>query len=384
MRVGIFSECYKPTINGVVVSIESFREELEKRGHKFFIFTSSTQDYREKDPSHVFRFPSVKTFTKDYPLAIPSFAPFKTDHILNMGLDLIHSQHMFSMGRLGLRIARKLNIPIVHTYHTLISEYTHYIPLFPGLAESSVTRISRNYCNACDQVITPSPSMKKILRSYGVSAPIESIPTGVNLEDFKNPYHKELLRSKWKIPEHQKILLYLSRVAREKNLDFLFSVVKKLAKKRNDFHLLLVGGGPELDHYQDFVHKADLDSRVTFTGMQEKKEANRFFGAADIFVFPSITETQGIVITEAMAAGTPSVAINKMGPSNIIKNEVNGFLTPLNKKEFSSKIEKLLDDDDLRKKMGKNAKESAEKFSTKHSADKMEDIYEKMLSYYSR
>jgi len=382
LRIGIFTECYHPILNGVVVSIDTFKSELEKRGHKFFIFAPSNSKC-EDNPINVFRYPALP-WPKDYPLAFPYLAPLQQARIQDLRLDIVHTQHMFTMGRLGLRLSRKLNIPIVHTYHTLISEYVHYVPLVPkSLTKAAIIHLTRNYCNNCDQIVTPSPSMQKILRSYGVKKPIEAIPTGVYLENLADPYHKEVLKTKWQIPENKKILLYVSRVAKEKNLDFLFRVIKKLSAKRQDFHLLVVGGGPELEHYQNLVKTQELSSYVTFTGMQEKKKANRFFGAADIFVFPSITETQGIVITEAMAAGIPAVAINKMGPSDIIKDGVDGFLTPLNVETFSARIESLLENSDLRKTFSRNAKENAEKFSAKACADKMEKLYEKTISYHS-
>lgn len=382
MRIGIFSECYRPILNGVVVSIDTFKNELEKMGHKCYIFAPANRLSTE-DILNVYRYPALP-WPKDYPLAFPYLAPLKMNHILNLNLDIIHTQHMFTMGRLGRKMAHRLHIPLVHTYHTLITEYTHYVPIIPQkLTKAVILNLTKSYCNSCDQVVTPSPSMKKILRSYGVNVAIEAIPTGIYLKDFTNPYHKTVLKEKWRIPEEKKILLYLSRIAREKNLDFLFKAIKKLKQKRQDFHLLMVGGGPELKYYQTKVKQWELDSYVTFTDKQEKDKANRFFGAADIFVFPSITETQGIVITEAMASGVPAVAINKMGPSDIIQDGIDGYLTSLNLDDFCAKIEKLLDNDNLREKFSLAAKKNVKKYTASESATLMEKLYEKTLSHYS-
>lgn len=381
MRIGIFTECYLPTKNGVVVSIETFRKELEKQGHEFYIF--APQNHKAHDNNaHIFRYPALP-WPEDYPIAFPFLAPLQNSQIHNLNLDIIHTQHMFAMGRLGLKIGHQMGIPVVHTYHTLISEYTHYVPLIPeSIKQTFVLNLTRSYCNACDQIVTPSPAMQSVLRSDGVETPIEVIPTGVYLDDFSNPYHQEVLKTKWQIGEAKKILLYLSRVAREKNLDFLFEAVKRLAEKRNDFHLIVVGGGPELENYQHKINDLELSAFVTFAGTKEKQEANRFFGAADIFVFPSITETQGIVITEAMAAGIPAVAIDKMGPSDIIQNGVDGFLTPLNLEAFCAKIEMLLDNEKLREKMGTNARKNAANFQAAACALRMEELYEKTISNY--
>ncbi len=384
MRIGIFTACYHPTLNGVVISIDTFREDLEKRGHEVFIFAPRTPGYEDKAPSKVFRYPSIRLPGQEYyPIALPIFAPLQSARIPKLGLDIIHTQHLFTMGNLGLKIGRRYGIPVVHTYHTLIAEYTHYVHIFSGLAKRYIIGSSRKYCNSCNQVITPSSEMKKVLRSYGVTAPIQVIPTGVDLDDFKNPFSKKDLKSQWKIPDDKLILLYVSRIGKEKNLDFLLKAIKDIAKKRSDFHLLMVGGGPELENYRQKVKDWDMDSLITFIDMQPKEKTIRIFGACDIFVFPSVTETQGIVIAEAMAAGIPVVAVDKMGPSEIIQNGVDGFLTPLNISVFSDKIVKLLNNKQLRQQMGRFAQENVEKFSTTNSAIKMEEIYERTIDSYS-
>jgi len=386
VRIGIFSECYHPVLNGVVVSIDTFKSELEKRGHEFFIFTTKCPGYEETSRK-VKRFSCMLPFKPSggkYPISWPRIAWFEARNIKDFNLDIIHSQHLLNLGHLGLKIGEILKIPTVLTYHTLLAEYSHYTPVIGGLTRRYLLYQSRVISNRYDQVVTPSPSMKRVLRDYGVTAPIEAIATGVNLADFQNPFHREVLCAKWRIPENQKILLYVSRIAKEKNLDFLFDAVRLLDRKRSDFHLLMVGGGPELEYYKKMVAFWNLQSRVTFTGMQEKIQANRFFGAADIFVFPSITETQGIVITEAMAAGIPAVAIDKMGPSDIIEDGKDGFLTPLKIVDFTDKIEKLLDDDNLRQQMGKKARESSKKYSVEICADQMEELYEKTIANHHR
>lgn len=383
MRIGIFSECYQPTLNGVVVSTETFKDELVKMGHEVFIFAPRTKGFVDKDPKHVFRYPSTTLFgPNDYPIGFPVLAPYITKKAKSLDLDIIHAQHSLGMiSTSALKIARSLNIPIVHTYHTLLTEYIHW-KIGASLGKKYVKDKSIDFCNKCDQVITPSTPMKEIVESYGVKTPIEVIPTGIDLKEFQNPFSREELHSKWQVPKDKKILLYLSRIASEKNLDFLFESVAKIAKNRNNFHLLLVGGGKELEKFKTEAKKIGIDSITTFTDKQPKEIANRIFPAADIFVFPSITETQGIVIAEAMAAGVPAVAVNKMGPTDIIKDGVDGYLTDLKVDEFAGKIEKLLEDNDLRKKMGQAATKNIEQFSVEACAKKMESLYERLTSYY--
>lgn len=384
MRIGIFSECYHPVLNGVVISIDTFREALEKRGHEFFIFTTAVPDYRETDP-RVKRFPCMIPFAPKggrYPISWPRIASLDAEDISNYNLDLIHSQHLLGLGHFGLKIGKILKIPTILTYHTLLAEYTHYFPLFGPLVRAYLISQSRAISNKYDQVVTPSPSMKKVLRSYGVRRPIEPIPTGVDTSDFKNSISRAEIEKKWHIPQKTKLLLYVSRVAREKNVDFLLEAVRNLAKKRGDFSLLLIGGGPELNEFRRLVKSWGLSQRIVFTDMLPKKETNRYFGAADIFIFSSVTETQGIVVTEAMAAGVPAVAVNKMGPSDIIKDGVDGFLTPLKTDVFADKIERLLDDEDLRAKMGRQAEKNAGQFSIESTARQMEKLYERTRGNY--
>lgn len=391
MRIGIFSECYLPTLNGVVVSINTFKKEMEKLGHEYFIFAPETDGYKDQDRKHIFRYPSITwPGQKNYPLAMPFFTNSITEKIEKLDLDIIHAQHLFTMGKLGLRIARRLQIPIVYTYHTLITEYVHYLPLPAKFGKHILTSMSRNFCNSCDQIITPSPSMSKILKGYGVKTPIESIPTGIDIDTLKNKFPEKFIRAKWDIPENRKILLYLSRVAKEKNLKFLLlafaDLLDRRRKKHNkpDVHLILAGGGPELEYFKKMAQSLHIENYITFTGMLDKEIANRYFGAAYAFVFPSITETQGIVITEAMAAGTPVVAIDKMGPSDLVKNGKDGFLTGLKKTDFNDKIEKLLDSESLRNEMGKNARQNAEFYSAENCAKKMENIYEQTIQQFEK
>lgn len=396
MRIGIFTECYLPTLNGVVVSIETFRQEMEKLGHESFIFTPEAKNYEDLDekhggPAHVFRFPSfIWPWQKNYPITWPPNRREVIHQVKNLNLDIIHTQHLFTMGRLGLAVGQSLDLPVVHTYHTLIVEYTHYVPVFRGLAKKFFINLSRAYCNQCDQIVTPSPSMKKILIGYGITKPIEPIPTGIELEKLQNPFPEHFIRENWQIPPDRKILLYVSRIAKEKNIGFLFQAFRQLVKFRHhqngkiDVHLLMVGGGPELPYYQNLVKQWGLNRYITFTDMIKKETVNRYYGVADIFVFPSITETQGIVVTEAMAAGVPVVAVNQMGPSDLIKNNEDGFLTSLKVEEFAAKINKLLNNDALRREMGQNARENAKQYSSLNCALKMEKLYEKTIEQYKQ
>ena len=202
--------------------------------------------------------------------------------------------------------------------------------------------------------------------------------TGIDPENYKRSDSKEL-RRKYKIADGDKILLYLSRIAKEKNIDFLFLAFKKILNEYPDCHLIMVGGGPEEKWAHDRVKKLNIDKKVSFTGMVPKEEANKIFGMADIFTFPSITETQGIVVAEAMAAGTPPVAVGEMGPTDLIHDDEDGYLTNLTVSDFVDKTLKLLEDDELLAKFAKAGLARVKEFSNETSTTKLISLYEKVL-----
>lgn len=321
MKIGIFSECYTPVMNGVVVSVQTFKRGLEERGHEVFIFAPEHKD--AKAEHHVYRFPAiVDKKGRLYPVLFPSVSVEKAylpEEIIK-DLDIIHAQHMFTAGRLARYAARKYNKPLIYTYHTMIALYTHYAGFMSPLVRLYLKNMSRRFCNSCDQLVTPSTPMKEILvKDYGINAPIEVITTGIEPKNYKHQ-DNNLLKEKYGIDEKATLLLYLSRIAKEKNIDLLFKSLIVILKEFPDCHLILAGGGPEEEWAKQRIKDLGLSGKVTMTGMLPKEEANKLFGMADIFTFPSYTETQGIVITEAMASGTPPVAVNKMGPVDLIRN----------------------------------------------------------------
>lgn len=393
MRIGIFTDCYLPSVNGVVSSIESFRSELEKRGHKVFIFCPDIDGALKQE--NVFRLPSIDEFSpKDFPLALP-FLPIINKTIKPLKLDLIHTNNPFFASALGHRAARKLGIAEVHTYHTHLTEYSHYvpIPLVEPIVKFGLKQLARHFCNGADVVIAPSQGIKDLLVSYGVEKPIMVNPTGIDIKLFHHLEKKEknIFLKKYGIPVDKKILLFAGRLAKEKNLYFLLKCFQDIAAKFKSVHLIIAGGGAIEKDLIKRIQKAKLKDYVTITGYLKKEELAKFYGAADVFTFPSVTETQGLVISEAMAAGTPAVAINVLGPKDLIADGINGYLTRANKKEFCSRILKLLRNEKLRQEFSLKAKESAPDFSIEKRTDKLLEIYkfailenDKRLPWYVR
>jgi len=382
MKIGIFTECYKPVMNGVVVSVETFKKALEEKGHEVFVFTSDNED-AVSEPN-VYRFPAIVDPKKRvYPVLVPSIEMQKTylpEDVIKQ-LDIIHAQHMFTAGRLARYAAKRYNKPLIYTYHTLIADYTHYAGIFSKVVQIYLKNMSKRFCNSCDQLITPSKSMKKILLGYGIKTPIEVVMTGIDPKAYKrvSELANQQLREKYRIDKKDTILLYLSRIAKEKNIDFLFKSFVKIKKAYPACHLLMVGGGPEEQWCKARVKQLKIDKSVTLTGMLPKEEANEAFGMADLFTFPSVTETQGIVVAEAMASGTPPVAVGKMGPTDLIHDGEDGYLTKLDIKDFTDKVLKLLKDDDLRERFAKAGLKRIKEFSTETSTNQLIGLYEKVI-----
>jgi len=379
MNIGIFSESYIPTKNGVVVSIETFRSEFEKREHRVSIFAPMTPGYKDKNKKHIFRFQSFRVPGQEYyPIGAP-FSPYINKKVGQLNLDIIHAQSLFPISRYGRKMAKKYDIPVIMTYHTLIEDYAHYVPFLQKLTKKVLISLSRNFANTMEHVVTPSVPMKeKLENEYGVTTPISVIPTGIKLETFPD-VPSSAVKKKYMIEPNKKILFYGGRIAKEKNLDLLFNSYHALRKKIKNVHLIIAGGGPEVDFYKKMVQKLRLNDHVTFEGFLERKEINWLFAGVDLFAFPSVTDTQGIVILEAAAGYTPTVAIDKLGPSKIIIDGKTGYLTKNNLNEFTSKIYKLLKNDRLRQQMGKAARVRAEQFASEKMADRMLDLYQLVI-----
>lgn len=384
MRIGIVTQCYLPTKNGVVASIETFHEGLEAAGHQVFIFTPSYSGFPAKDETkktkQVFPLPSIRNLISiDYPLVWP-WLP-NSSHLKKLfqelKLDIIHAQHQFGLPGIARRAAKSLLIPFVCTYHTDLEEYTHYLPLPQSWAKAIVLGGAVKFLNQCDARITPSGPMAKRLLAYGVKPPLNIIKTGIHVAD----YQKSLpgFDKRFQVPDDYAVLLYAGRIAKEKNLIFLIDAFAKIKKAFPKVHLVMAGGGPEEQDFHQMVKKRDLASDITFTGFLERAEVNEIYHSADLFVFTSLTDTQGIVITEAMAAGTPVVAIDKMGPSEIVVSGTTGYLSQNNQADFVSRVLKLLHDRPLQAKMGIAAKIEAQKYSIETTTNQLIDIYQQTI-----
>lgn len=375
MKIGIFTDSYKPYTSGVVTSICTFREELENLGHQIYIFAPSYPGYSENEDG-VYRYYSVPSPTNpDYTLAIPIF-PGMNSLLKRLDLDIIHVHSPFTMGRVGLHYARRYDTPIVFTYHTLYDQYVHYVPVAQDLARDVTIKYSKNFCNQCDHIVVPSREVETILTELNIKTPRSVIPTGVPIEKF-NQGDRQWLREHYDIPEKNRILLFVGRLTKEKNLDFLLDAFKEIHQQTPDTSLVITAQGPMEAELKKHAVRLGLDLKqdVIFTGALPFDTLVNVYFSADLFVFSSVTETQGLVLIEAMAAGLPVVAVRAYGVQDMVDDGVNGYLTPCSIPEFSQAVCKLLEDDNTYQKFSQNALLKADSLSSHNMARKLEELY---------
>ena len=399
MNIAIFTETYTPQINGVVVSIETFRKELERMGHTVFIlapgFNKRTlADSKEQTvpsmaasnpiaPERLHRVFSVRypfKYMKEQRFCVPF--PWDLAGFGKRKIDIIHAQVTSSnTGNFAILVGRLFGFPVVHTYHTLFIEYVHYTPLPRAWARLGVKFLSRSFCNACERIIVPSSRIVSELESYGVRRPMDIVPTGMDFSLMREAV--PLDRKRYGIPEGRRILCFIGRTGREKNIPFLYEMMSILLKKRQDIHLVIIGDGPEREEIQRDGEGRGISNFYTFTGYLPRRELLGILAGSDIFTFCSKTETQGIVILEAMAAGTPVVAIDAMGVRDPLADGRGGMLVPDDPEMFARAVEGILDDPDYAKQLSAEARGKAHQYSSEKTAAALVETYSRAIADYS-
>jgi len=380
MRIGIFTNNYLPNPYGVTGSIESFRKEFEKKGHTVYIFAPFWRGYTDKNPN-VFRYPSISTNIKvKFPLPIPYSR--KMDNIIrNLDLDIIHSQHPNFLGVVAMKWARKKKIPLVFTWHTLYDRYTDFVPFVPSkLAAKWIIKKAVEYADKVDQVIVPTDSVKEIIQNWGIgNKNIQTIPSGIESDAYQDS-NREKIRKNLQIKDDEILLLTVSRMTSEKNIEFLFNSVIGVLKKNKKVKFICVGGGYFAGGMKELVEKEGVSDRVFFTGEIGRDHVKDHYAAADMFVYASKSETQGMIISEAMYMHLPIVAVRATGVRDLVENNVNGFLVSENEEDFIEAIERLISDKELRDNFSQKSGEIArEKYISAKCADRLLAAYESLV-----
>jgi glycosyltransferase involved in cell wall biosynthesis len=378
MKILFVSDVYFPRINGVSTSIQTFRHELRERGHVVHLIAP---DYYvpSDDESDILRVPSRSLpLDPEDRLMKSSWVMKHLPRLRAENYDLVHVQTPFAAHYLGLKLARTLGIPCVETYHTFFEEYLyHYIPFLPKSALRFAARaFSRHQGNALDGMVVPSRPMLDVLRTYGVQTNAEIIPTGLRPESFKLG-DGPAFRKRYGISPQRPVMLFLGRVAHEKNIGFLLRVAQAVKVRIPDILLLVAGEGPAREGLERETEALGLSGNVQFIGYLDRHtELNDCYRAADVFVFSSRTETQGLVLLEAMAQGVPVVSTAEMGTKDVLKEGHGVWIAEEVVEDFSDKVVRLLEDDAARGALSLTASHYAHHWSAGSMADRMLDFYQ--------
>jgi len=381
MKIGIFTEVYRPIVNGVVTSVESLGEELRALGHEAYTFAPRIPNGAETT-GRVFFMPSLPLPARtEYRLTLPLVARRNKIRFLSQ-CDVIHSHSLFITGWMASYYARRrFRVPLVFTYHTLLESYAHYSPLGRRLTAQLTRELTRTYANAADAVIVPTRAVAAQLRERGVVAPISVIPTGINIELFRGAGAVEAksVRQRFGIPVDAPLVLLVSRMAQEKNIPFALSAFARLRQALPEARLLLVGSGPLAEALKAQTRTDGLAGSVIFAGSVPNAELPGFYAAADAFAFPSITETQGLVLAEAFAAGVPVIAVDTPQTRDVFGANIAGELVE-DPEAMANGLLGLLTDPEKRAVASAHALTAAAAFDAKANAGRVVAVYEAVMA----
>jgi glycosyltransferase involved in cell wall biosynthesis len=386
LRIVYATDNYHPRVSGMAISIDRFKKFLEKRGHEVHVF-APRYIRNHSDPDRVHRFDSLRLlFSKEDRLVAPWAKRVVFRTLEGIDPHIIHVQTEFGMGSLTKAYALKEGIPLVMTAHTHWEQYVgHYFPWVPGsLSKWAVRRMMVHFYRDADLMICPTPQMKEVLKSYGIDKEIHVVPTGIDPDEFAGA-DKAMAKEgsplfvKWPELKGKRIIAYLGRVGLEKNVDLLIPVLMGVMKRCPEAHLLVTGDGPYLSEMRAEANRRGLSDHVTFTGYGGRDMVREVLTIADIFALPSLTETQGLVTCEAMACGTPVVAIGAMGTKYVMGGDNGGFMVPNDKEAFTDSVLKLLRDPDLWRTKSAEALEHSRKWGMPMLAERMETLYKSVI-----
>jgi glycosyltransferase involved in cell wall biosynthesis len=358
VRVALFTNNYLPFYGGVTTSVEILRRGLEARGHAAWVFAPRFPG-GPPDPPRVVRYPSLPAATyPDFALAWP-FAPMMMALARGLAFDVFHAHHPFLLGPAARRLARRAGRPLVFTYHTRYEKYAHYVPIRRSLVEAAATRLSTRFAARADAVLAPSAIIRDELAARGVRAPIIVVPTGVDLSRFSPAPQAKARHALGRMPD-ELVVLYVGRLDREKSVDRVLLAFDRVASTVPGARLLLVGRGTQGARLQRLASALAAGPRIEFLGVRPHDTLPACYQAADVFLFASETETQGLVLAEAAACGLPAVAVAGPGCDEVVRDGITGLLTKSEPAALAEAVIGLLLDAPRRRAMGLAARTLAE------------------------
>ena len=380
MNILMVTNTYPPHVGGVAVSVKSQVDKLFEEGHKVLVLAPTFEGVEEYEDKNVVRVAAIQNFNgSDFSVRLP-IPTFLFSRLNEFRPDLVHSHHPFLMGDTAIRIAAKWDVPLVFTHHTKYEDYTHYVPGNSPALKKFVIRLSSGYANLCQRVIAPSESIKKLLLQRGVTTPIDVVPTGIDTLRFGKG-DPDKYRSKFGIPESATVVGHLGRLAAEKNLIFLTKAVRAFLENQISAHFIIVGEGSAEAEIKKLLSSQHLSNRIHFTGTLQGQELVDALHAMDLFVFASKTETQGLVVAEAMAAGLPVIALEASGIVEVVKDGYNGRLIQQeNTRLFSRAIREHFElSPEKRQDLSSNCKQTAECLSLSNTCRLLTETYQSTI-----
>jgi len=396
----MFTDAYWPRVNGVTVSVDTFSRALIKEGHDVLIVCSfyptdydsvlALQDEKKEDDPRIVRVPSLPAYvTKEDRLAKFDkwYWVFKQVDVFKP--DIIHINTEMVIAEFGFLYAKAHNLPAIYTFHTMWEDYgPNYFPMFPDfIVKFFIRGILKNVLRRSYKVIVPTPQIEAVVRKYKSDAETFILPTGIDPAlFFHDKAEIEAFREAFNalFPEtyRKKLLLMAGRVVKEKNIGFLLKILPDILKKNPDTALIIVGSGPDMELFQNEAKRYGIDKNCVFTGYLDRSQLSLIYAISDVFVFPSLTDTQGLVTLEAMFSGIPVVAIGVLGTLMVMGGDNGGFMVKDDPKEFTDRVLQLLNDNELYRKKSEEAKIHAQAWSLGEITKKLLTIYKETISSY--
>jgi 1,2-diacylglycerol 3-alpha-glucosyltransferase len=381
MKICMMTNTYLPHVGGVARSVSTFAEEFIRQGHEVLVVapTFAGKPLPASQEAIVERVPAIEQFNgSEFSVRLPLAAAL-SERLDAFAAEVMHAHHPFLLGDTALRIATNKNIPIIFTHHTRYEDYTHYMPLASRALSQVAKELPTHFANLCDGIIAPSESIARTIRRRGVTTPMTVIPTGIDVAAFASAEGAGF-RGKMKIPADALVVGHVGRLAQEKNLGFLAQAGALFLQRERAARFLVVGDGPARDEFQATFAAAGVADRLILAGKRTGRALREAYRAMDVFAFTSKSETQGMVVAEAMAAGLPVVALNASGVREVVRHEQNGFMLPANAtpEDFAAALSRIAASRELQRTMSKAAQATAGGFSREQCAARVIAFYEEI------
>lgn len=376
LRIGLFTDTYAPQVNGVSVSLQMILEGLKKRGHQVTIFAPNFPGYKDNEPN-VMRLPSLKYLNNPPLYAAVLGTPRSTWKLTRKHFDVLHAHSPASVGLLAYLTASTKRLPLIYTYHTSITDYTHYVKFIggTGLIKQAAGWFSKATTNLGDQVVVPSPKFQRLLLLQKVKQPITVIPNGIDLSMFKAVKNPGVLRKRLGLSPDAPIMLTVGRMDPEKRLEFIVEAFDLLSERVPNAHLVFAGDGGARKSVEAKANATRAKDRIHFLGMVNRADLPDIFHDASVFLSASTTEVHPISVIEAIASGLPMVAVQDEAFEGMLEDGMNGYAVPLDVKKYADVLADLLPDRKRLQRFSEHSIELSQKYSIETQVKSLEKLY---------